>query len=414
MPTTTAALLQRPVNHHILNQHLEEAAFCWLRRQEALWRPSYRCSHLQRLDQLLDAHLEGLRVAGPASLPNALGNLERWKTPDEVFACTYVLLQQGSGGDWTALERVVEARPAAAKGAAAALIWSPTPAAEDCLRRWSDSPIEALRAAYASAFAVTHASDAPRVHSAWLAKALADSSAAVRARALRCIGEWRLPAQAQGLLAALGGDEPQCRFESAYALAWLGMPEADAALLETLPQMQGSLQRRALLLFALTAQPDAFEAWIQQAQADPTQSRALIWSLAFRGNAAALKRLLDYLPVPLYARLAGYAIAHITGLDMDEQGLWNPEDQHAGDTPHFSEDDGLLVPDVERLTDWVTRYTASMSRGAYLLGGQDMRPDNARPLLQAGWQPQRWQAAVLLDMADRRQQLFSRVPSPLL
>ncbi|MDH4557271.1 hypothetical protein E8F11_19190 [Pseudomonas sp. BN417] len=414
MPTTATTLLQRPVNHHILNQHLDEAAFCWLRRQDALWRPSYRCSHLQRLDQLLDAHLEGLRVAGPAALPIAIGNLQRWKTPDEVFACTYTLLQQGNGVDWSALEQVLQAHPAAAKGAAAALIWSATPTAADCLKRWSDSTAAALRATSASAFAVTHAGDGPSVHSTWLTKTLTDPSAAVRARALRCIGEWRLPAQAPSLRAALKGDEPQCRFESAYAMAWLGMPEADAALLETLPLMQGSRQRRALLLFALTAQPDAFEAWIQQAQADPAQSRALIWSLAFRGSAVALTKLLDYVHVPQYAQLSGYAIAHITGLDMDEQGLWNPEDQQAGDTPHFSEDDGLLMPDVERLTDWVTRYMAGMPRNAYLLAGQDMRPDNARPLLLAGWLPQCWQTSVLLDMADRRQHVLSQVPSPRL
>lgn len=74
--------LCRPVVLHVLTQHAEEAAFCWLRRQEALWRPSYRCSHQQRLDQLLDAHLEGLRVAAPAALPIVLDNLQRWKTPD--------------------------------------------------------------------------------------------------------------------------------------------------------------------------------------------------------------------------------------------------------------------------------------------------------------------------------------------
>ncbi|MCY1280264.1 hypothetical protein D9M68_379270 [compost metagenome] len=414
MPTTDATPLQRPINHHILNQHIEEAAFCWLRRQEALWRPSYRCSHLQRLDQLLDAHLEGLRVAGPAALPIAIGNLERWKTPDEVFACTYTLLQQGNGVDWSALEQVLEAQPSAAKGAAAALIWNRTSAAAESLKHWGDSAVPALRAASVSAFAVTHAGDGPSVHAAWLAKTLEDTSAAVRARALRCIGEWRLPAHAKHLPAAFNGDEPPCRFESAYAMAWLGMPEADAALLATLPQMQGSRQRRALLLFALTAQPDAFESWIQHAQADAAQSRALIWSLAFRGNALALRKLLEFLHVPQYARLAGYAIAHITGLDMDEQGLWQPEHQHAADTPHFSEDDGLLVPDIERLTDWVARYMTSMPRNAYLLAGQDMRPDNARPLLLAGWLPQRWQTSVLLDMADRRQHVLSQVPSPRL
>ena len=46
----------------IVQQHCEEAAFCWLRRQDGLWSPVYRREHLARVDQLLDAHLEGLRV----------------------------------------------------------------------------------------------------------------------------------------------------------------------------------------------------------------------------------------------------------------------------------------------------------------------------------------------------------------
>ncbi|SMF47631.1 MULTISPECIES: hypothetical protein [unclassified Pseudomonas] len=413
MPTTATTSLRRPVNRYILNQHAEETAFCWLRRQEALWRPSYRCSHLQRLDQLLDAHLEGLRVAAQAALPIVLNNLQRWKTLDEVFACTYTLLHCGAV-DWSPLERVLEAQPAAAKGAAAALIWSSGPSAEDCLQRWSNSAIPALRVASASAYVALHANDSPDVHNVWLAKTLVDPASEVRACALRRIGEWRLSAQTEHLQNVFMGHDALCRFESAYAMAWLGMPQADAALLETMPLVQGSRQRRGTLLFAMTAQPAAFETWVQQAQVDSTQTRALIWSLAFRGNALALSKLLEYLRMPQYARLAGYAIGHISGMDLDEQGLWQPEHQDAELTPHFSEDDGLLMPDIERLTEWVGRYVNSMPKGASLLAGKVMRTDNARPLLQAGWQPQRWQASVLLDMEDRRRHFLSQVPSPQL
>lgn len=413
MPATATTSLRRPVNRHILNQHAEEAAFCWLRRQEALWRPSYRCSHLKRLDQMLDAHLEGLGLAAQEALPILLENLQRWMTPDEVFACTYTLLRCDTA-DWSPLEQVLESRPAAAKAAAAALIWSSGPSSEACLQHWSGSTIPALRVASASAYAVLHANDSPDARNAWLAKILVDPAAEVRACGLRRIGEWRLAPLADYLQKVFKEPDALSRFESAYSMAWLGMPQADAALLETLPLMQGNRQRRGTLLFALTAQTAAFETWVQRMQADSTQTRTLIWSLAFRGNSLALAKLLAYLRMPQYARLAGYAIEHISGLNLDEQGLWQPEQQEAEDSQHFSEDAGLLAPDIERLTTWGTRYLARMPKGVALLAGQDMRPDSVRPLLEAGSQPQRWQASVLLDMEDRRPNFMSQMSSPLL
>jgi len=414
-PPTDAghATLRRPVISHILGQHAEEAAFYWLRRQEALWRPSYRCSHQQRLDQLLDAHLEGLRVAAPAALPIVLDNLQRWKTPDEVFASTYTLLH-GGAVDWSPLERVLEAQPSSASGAAAALIWSPGPEAQACMQRWSESAIPALRAAAAAAYAVLHANDSPAARGAWLEKTLSDPASQVHARALRCIGEWRLPELAENIYKAWTGKDTLCRFESAYAMAWLGLAQADAAMLETLPHMQGNRQRRAALLFALTAQPEAFTTWVQQAQADPVQSRLLIWSLAFRGDAFALTKLLEYLYMPHLTQLAAYAICHVTGLDLDKEGLWRPEEQNDPQAPHYSEDDGLLVADTAPLVDWVQRYIASMPRGSRRLAGKDMSPENAQPLLLSGWQPQRWQAAFVLDMHDHRHIYLSQVPTPLL
>lgn len=408
MLTTVTSSLRRPINREILKQHAEEAAFCWLRRQEALWRPGYRHSHLQRLDRLLDAHLEGLRRGATAALPLVLENLQRWKTPDEVFASTYTLLHSGTA-DWSPLERVLEAQPTAANGAAAALIWSPGASPEAHLKRWNSSAIPALRLASASVRATHYANDRPNARNTWLAKTLVDSVPEVRARALRCVGEWRLQGGATHLQHALLQPDPHCRFESACAMAWLGMPQADDALLAALPLAHGTRLRRGVLLFALTAQPAAFETWVSRAQADPMQTRALIWSLAFRGNGFALSKLLDYLRVPQHARLAGYAIGHITGMDLDEQGLWRPEHQRIEDTPYASEDDGLLAPDSERLIDWTTRFIARLPKGACLLAGQDQVIEKLRPLVKAGWQPQRWHASVLLDMKGCRPSAFSEV-----
>src|SRR5579859_5365614 len=48
----------------IVSQHAEEAAFLWLLRDNAVYAPHYNLRDLIRLDERVEAHLDGLRVAG--------------------------------------------------------------------------------------------------------------------------------------------------------------------------------------------------------------------------------------------------------------------------------------------------------------------------------------------------------------
>jgi hypothetical protein len=49
---------------HIVEQHAEEAAFLWLLRDAAVGAPHYDLKDLARLDERVEAHLDGLRIAG--------------------------------------------------------------------------------------------------------------------------------------------------------------------------------------------------------------------------------------------------------------------------------------------------------------------------------------------------------------
>ena len=53
-----------PVILSVLGRHAEEAAFLWLLRDRAVARPQYTLDSLAELDQRVEAHLDGLRVAG--------------------------------------------------------------------------------------------------------------------------------------------------------------------------------------------------------------------------------------------------------------------------------------------------------------------------------------------------------------
>jgi hypothetical protein len=56
-----------PIIPEIIDQHAEEAAFLWLRRDAAVHQPHYDIEDLAELDERVEAHLDGLRPRPAAS-----------------------------------------------------------------------------------------------------------------------------------------------------------------------------------------------------------------------------------------------------------------------------------------------------------------------------------------------------------
>src|SRR5712692_9896989 len=50
----------------VVSQHAEEAAFLWILRDAAVRAPHYLLWELAKLDDRVEAHLDGLRIAGDA------------------------------------------------------------------------------------------------------------------------------------------------------------------------------------------------------------------------------------------------------------------------------------------------------------------------------------------------------------
>ncbi|MCQ4167261.1 hypothetical protein [Tahibacter harae] len=398
----------------IVQQHCEEAAFCWLRRQDGLWSPVYRREHLARVDQLLDAHLEGLRVAGAAAAPLVLESLQRWKTADEAFASTYVLLHSRDEAGLAQLEAQLQASPELARGAAAALLWAQPDEALPLLQRWWTSRVPALRRA-----AVPAAMRHPRVkRDTVVLDGVEEADASLRARVFRAVGEWRLAQHRERLLDGLEDTVPLCRFEAAYALSLLGDAAGAARLGAGLEQLEGSTLRRAILAWAVAAPSENFAAIFNQLAKVGAWHRELIWALAWRGDPAGLLQLSQWLQVPEYARLAAYAICHITGADMEADELWlqdppqphkrvpereddeaeHAHDQHDHDADEdddeHDEDAGLLPPDVPRLRQWLQMNAGRFLAGQRYLAGLPLANALAADTAEFSL-PQLWQLALL-------------------
>src|SRR5215831_20811903 len=52
------------VNTEVVAQHAEDAAFLWFSRDRAVRAPHYYLKDLARLDERVEANVDGLRVAG--------------------------------------------------------------------------------------------------------------------------------------------------------------------------------------------------------------------------------------------------------------------------------------------------------------------------------------------------------------
>ena len=93
----------------IIEQHAEDTAFNWLLRDSAVHAPHYSLNDLAKLDNRVEAHNDGLRIAGE----------EGWKIGKEVIAMedageifTAAVLAFESG-DEARIHNVIEAGSAA-------------------------------------------------------------------------------------------------------------------------------------------------------------------------------------------------------------------------------------------------------------------------------------------------------------
>jgi uncharacterized protein (TIGR02270 family) len=350
---------------NVLDQHIEEAAFEWQRRERTWQSPNHLRAHLAIIDARVASNLEGILLASANAIASALARVKRRCDEDHAFAATAaVALCDAQDADILALETPLATNTRAVRGAAAALLWVGEARALPFLQRWWNTDQPALwRAAFPACLPHPLVRRQPLIEDA-----LQRSDPTLQARALRAIGEWRVEALTDRLGPFANDGDPLQREEARHALRLLGhgaqvpMPPSPALL-------DSPRRRRWLGALALTAPAAAVHAGFD-ALVSAQREREALWLAIFRGDDWALQQLDAALDGPL-ATLAAHGIACLTGLDLERDRLWQRPDPNpprplpprrtAGaiedeadapaDTepdPHV-EDAGLLPPDVPAL-----------------------------------------------------------------
>ena len=83
-----------PIISGIIEQHADEAAFLWTARDHIVYAPHVTSADLARHDERLEAHLDGLRVAGDAGWAACRAALDAGE-PGALFVAAVIAFDGG-------------------------------------------------------------------------------------------------------------------------------------------------------------------------------------------------------------------------------------------------------------------------------------------------------------------------------
>ena len=393
----------------IVSQHAEEAAFLWLLRSNAVSAPHYSLKDLAKLDGRVEAHLDGLRVAGEPGwelCKAGLGNEEN----GEVFAASVMAFESGIESRIQAVLDVVQKKPELSTGLISALGWiayeQVSPHIDQLLR--SASPI--IQRVGLAAKAV-HRKDP----GAALQAMVASSDTLLLARALKAVGELGRRNLASVVSSSLNADDPTLRWWAAWSGALLGDGVA-IPVLQKIATQKGPYALMAATMAVRRMSVEAAHRWMRTLAENPETIRGALCAAGALGDPTSIPWVIEQMTAPTLARVAGESFTMITGVDLayDDLDADKPEGFEAGPTEDpddenvdMDQDEDLPWPNPELIKKWWFTHRIEFTNGTRYLLGKPMKIDSLNDVLRIGKQRQRTAAAIELAMRQPGTALFN-------
>ena len=398
-----------PVIESVVAQHADEAHFLWFLRETLISAPHVGLHALNRHDNRLAAHLDGLAVGREYAL-----ELHAASTADPVpgffFTAAVIAIE-------AALETLREGVIARAKGSArirrelvAAFGWVEPRHLRGIVRGLLQSP-DPFRRYLGLAACAVHRVAANSAHD----EALRDTDAPLAARALRMVGELGKLDAEPVCARMLESPDPTAQFWAAWSAVLLGNRGAAIEVLRDRCLEAGKQSERALRTLLQAVSSAQGHETLREIARDPARWRAVIFGCGIVGDPTYVPWLIQGMRDPVRARLAGEALSHITGLDL-AQGFEVPrplafeEPVMRGQEPpsvSVASDEHLPWPDVDRIEAWWSANGHRFAPGErYFMGASVTREHCIEILRAANNQRQRVTAAYYLCLQQPGTGLF--------
>ena len=393
----------------IIEQHCDEAAFLWIQRGNAVNSNQFCVLDLARHDERIEAHIDGLRVAAAEAWPLCEEKLSA-TSKGEVFAAGMVALESAKPELIAKVLSVVEEEPETADGLVSALGWLSAEQEQVQTQNLllSDKPVHQHVGIATAAIHRRHPGGA-------LARLVQSENPAVRARALKAVGELSDTSLKACVESALRDADAECRFAAAWSGALLGLPGAVPVLQEIVE----SGTRRSLASADLAVRRMDLSnalAWQKRLLGNPKFIRSAILTAGSIADPSLVPWLISLMDQLALARLAGESFTMITGVDLAYRDLErkSPDDYNAGpredpkdENVEMDPDDNLPWPEPSLVQKWWEKNRAQFQNGTRCLLGKPMTTERLKTVLRDGRQRQRAAAALELAIRNPGQALFN-------
>ncbi len=393
----------------IVEQHAEEAAFLWLLRDAAVQAPHYSLNDLADIDERVEAHIDGLRVAGEAGWSFCADALAQ-EEPGEVFAAAVLAFESGQDQRIKMVLEAAATDPVLSLGLISALGWLRFDQVKEHIDQLLRSLTPELRRIGIAASAV-HRQDPGST----LVDALNDENTFLKARAIRAAGELGRIDLLHMLKNQLAAEDKECQFWAGWSAVLLGDRDEALEFLKTLATSESPFLESALNLTLRVMDNTSAQNWLKEMSQQPDWLRYTVIGAGVTGDPVRIPWLIEHMEVPELARVAGEAFTMITGVDIayeDLEGEW-PKGFEAGPTEspededvEMDSDEDLPWPDAQLIAEWWAKNKAAFRNGTRYLLGQPISPEHLHKVLRIGFQRQRAAAALELAIFQPGQPLF--------
>ncbi len=332
----------------ILDLHAEEAAVLWLQRAAAVNAPHFSRYFLSRLDERLEANIDGLREAGRHGWEVTL---EAWKGTGgagELFALAALAFGAGSQRGMTEVLTIAEEdkKEMAMRPIVSALGWLEPKALKGLVQPLLDSPRPVAQAVGLGACSVHRVDPGDQ-----LGDFLADPGE-VGTRALRLAGELGREDLRGRVLGRLGDSDPATAFRAAWASVLLGDRGEGLAGLRNIAAAPGPYRREAFDLAILAMQAPEAKDWLKDIGKGPGGPLLLVRAAGLMGQSDLIPWVIRQMEETELSRQAGESFSMITGAELDYLDLDRDEPEDAAEGPNDDPDNPLVDPDADADLPW--------------------------------------------------------------
>ena len=404
--------MQRKYIPHIIDQHAEEAAFLWLLRNSAVSAPHYDLEALADLDERVEAHLDGLRIAGDYGWEICKANLD-FKENGELFAATVLALESQSAEKLKTVYAVLAENPELQSGFVSALGWIEPKFLQGKVSGFLASKEPFWRKIGIAACAVQRVDPKD-----YLKQGIKDEDADLCCQSLKTAGELGRTDLMGDMHKAMASKNLDIKFWSAWAAVLCGDRQQALNTLLLIVKQGGAdeysnVSEAMELLFRIMALGESKD--LLADLKEQSRLRHVIKAIGIRGEIDFIPWLIEQMDVPELSRVAGESFTTITGKDLayDDLDKDKPKGFESGPTENPEDDDveldadeDLPWPNPEAIQLWWSTNKSNFTIGTRYLNGMPISKETCQTVLKEGTQRQRKAAALELALMDANTVLF--------